>query len=89
MTTKEAIQATIECVFSESKEELQDLATQNIMDIMMSSHEIRRRGRWVEHHEPYTWMGYAYWTCSECNYGEDNENGVRSNYCPNCGAEME
>lgn len=45
MTTKEAIKAIIDCVFSESKEELQELATKNIMDIMMSSHEFRRRGR--------------------------------------------
>lgn len=48
-----------------------------------------RHGKWVEHHEPYTWMGYAYWTCSECNYGEENENGIRSNYCPVCGAKMD
>lgn len=48
----------------------------------------RKTGKWVEHHEPFTWMGYAYWTCSECNFGEKEENKTRSKYCPNCGADM-
>ena len=48
----------------------------------------RKKGKWVEHHEPFTWMGYTYWTCSECNFGEKEENKTRSNFCPHCGAEM-
>lgn len=47
-----------------------------------------RRGKWVRHHEPFTWMGYSYWTCSECGFGED-WNKRRSQYCPNCGARMD
>lgn len=48
----------------------------------------RKKGEWIEHHEPYTWMGYTHWTCSECGFGED-DNKVRSNFCPKCGAKME
>ena len=47
----------------------------------------RKKGKWIEHHKPYTWMGYAYWTCSECGFGDD-DNKIRSNFCPNCGADM-
>lgn len=50
--------------------------------------EPRKKGRWIEHHEPYSWMGYAYWSCSKCNFGEKEENKERSNFCPNCGADM-
>lgn len=50
-----------------------------------------RHGRWVEHHEPYTWMGYTYWSCSECGfecgYGKDILH--ITDYCPNCGAKMD
>lgn len=48
-----------------------------------------KAGHWIEHHEPYTWMGYIHWSCSECGYGEEPENHSRTNYCPNCGAKME
>jgi hypothetical protein len=46
-----------------------------------------RKGKWIEHHAPFTWMGYTYWTCSECGFGEDN-NKIRSNFCQSCGADM-
>ena len=45
-------------------------------------------GEWIEHHEPFTWMGYTYWTCSKCNFGEKEENKTRSNFCPDCGVKM-
>lgn len=50
-----------------------------------------RHGRWIEHHEPFTWMGYTTWTCSECNYecGYEKEIGLRTSYCPHCGAKMD
>ena len=48
----------------------------------------RPQGEWIEHHKPFTWMGFTYWTCSECGYGENNQNWIQSNFCPNCGARM-
>lgn len=59
----------------------------DILKSLPSAQTKRNPGKWIEHHEPYTWMGYTYWTCSECGFGED-DNKVRSNYCPNCGADM-
>ena len=49
-----------------------------------------RHGKWIEHHEPYTWMGYTYWSCSECGFecGYEKDITIRTNYCPNCGAKM-
>lgn len=49
-----------------------------------------RHGKWTEHHEPYTWMGYTYWSCSECGFecGYEKDITIRTNYCPNCGAKM-
>ena len=49
-----------------------------------------RYGHWIEHHEPFTWMGYSYWSCSECGFecGYEKDIRFRTNYCPNCGADM-
>lgn len=48
-------------------------------------------GRWIEHHEPFTWMGYTTWTCSKCEYecGYEKEIKFRTPCCPNCGARMD
>lgn len=45
-------------------------------------------GKWIEHHEPYTWMGYTYWSCSNCGFecGYDKEIRFKTDFCPNCGA---
>lgn len=46
------------------------------------------KAQWISHHKPYTWMGYTYYTCSNCNYGEQEKNQIITNYCPSCGAYM-
>ena len=53
--------------------------------------ELVRHGHWIEHHEPYTWMGYTYWSCSECGFecGYKKDIKFTTNYCPNCGARMD
>lgn len=50
-----------------------------------------RHGKWIEHHEPYTWMGYTYWSCSECGFecGYEKDITIRTKYCPHCGAKLE
>lgn len=50
-----------------------------------------RHGKWIEHHKPYTWMGYTYWSCSECGFecGYEKDITIRTNCCPNCGALMD
>lgn len=50
-----------------------------------------KHGHWIEHHEPFTWMGYTTWTCSKCDYecGYEKEIRWRTSYCPNCGAKMD
>ena len=50
-----------------------------------------RHGKWIEHHEPYTWMGYTYWSCSECGFecGYEKDITIRTNYCPQCGAKLD
>lgn len=49
-----------------------------------------KHGRWKEHHEPFSWMGYTTWTCSECDYEVGYEKDIknRTDFCPNCGAQM-
>ena len=53
--------------------------------------EPTRHEKWICHHEPYTWMGYTYWSCSGCNFecGYDRETYRRTKYCPECGAKMD
>lgn len=48
----------------------------------------RKTGKWILHHEPYTWMGYTYWSCSNCGFecGYDKEIRFKTDFCPNCGA---
>lgn len=50
-----------------------------------------KHGHWIEHHEPYTWMGYTYWSCSECGFecGYEKDIKFTTNHCPNCGARMD
>lgn len=80
-------QAAIEVAMEELESGTYFDIPSKIKDLPSAQSE-RKQGEWIEHHEPYTWMGYTYWTCSECGFGED-DNKVRSNYCPNCGAQME
>ena len=53
--------------------------------------EPTKHGRWIEHHEPFSWMGYTTWTCSECDYEVGYEKDIknRTDYCPNCGTKMD
>lgn len=53
--------------------------------------DLMKHGQWIEYHEPYTWMGYTYWSCSECGFecGYDKDILYTTNYCPNCGAKMD
>jgi DNA-directed RNA polymerase subunit RPC12/RpoP len=53
--------------------------------------KLLKHGRWVEHHEPFSWMGYTTWTCSECDYEVGYEKDIknRTDYCPHCGAKMD
>lgn len=48
------------------------------------------RGKWDEEHEPFIWMGYTRWNCSCCGFkcGYELEIKSRTNFCPNCGADM-
>lgn len=50
-----------------------------------------KHGKWMEHHGPFSWMGYITWTCSECDYEVGYEKDIKNttNYCPHCGAKME
>ena len=45
----------------------------------------RKKGKWIEHN-PHTWGLGIVFECSECGEKIDCE---PSNFCPNCGAEME
>ena len=45
----------------------------------------RKKGMWIEHN-PHKWGLGIVFECSECGEKIDCE---PSNYCPNCGAEME
>ena len=81
MTREHNIKAVLECVFSESKEELIDIAVKNIMALEQPS---RPKGHWVH-------KGQGIY-CSKC--GEEsgyNPFGASrfSDYCPSCGIEME
>ena len=50
-----------------------------------------RYGHWIEHHEPYTWTGFTYWSCSECGFecGPGKDILYKTRFCPTCGAQMD
>lgn len=64
---------------------------QNLKIISIINIEPVKHRKWIEHHEPFTWMGYTTWTCSECGYKVGYEKDIKNmtNYCPNCGAKMD
>ena len=43
-----------------------------------------KTGKWIERHEPFTWMGYTDYVCSICG----KETKSRMNFFPDCGADM-
>lgn len=82
ISRKEAIEA-MECVND-------SICAQQAVDALCDLPTAEKVGMWID--EPVykqtmdgkTWDGYTY--CSECR--EMHEYGYRSNYCPNCGADM-
>lgn len=75
----------------ESTDEKRQFIEQWLPNVPIVDAEPVRHGHWIEHHEPYTWMGYTYWSCSECGFecGYEKDIKFRTNHCPNCGAKMD
>ncbi len=88
MDRETLIRAILECNFAGYDSDIIDIAVKRIME---STGEPVRHGHWIRHHEPYTWMGYTYWSCSECNFECGYEKAIPNKmiYCPNCGAKMD
>ena len=57
-----------------------EYAADRLSDIPAADVRPVRRGKWIDHQED-RWI---YAKCSECETVHD----VRSNFCPNCGADM-
>ena len=65
-----------------SKEDMQELVNEKMKDIVVE----RKKGKWEEH--PHEWgdnWQYSDYECSICH----NRAHYDTDYCPNCGAEME
>ena len=62
----------------------------DIIRTLPSVTPIRPKGHWIEQNDDY----YDWYECSECGYGSEgemqynSEYDVRTNFCPNCGADM-
>lgn len=75
MTKEQNVRAILETVFSQSKDELIDIAVKNIMTLSPQ----KSKGHWE-----YTNALYRPWTCSKCGY----ENEEKTDFCPGCGLDM-
>lgn len=63
------------------KDELQKIVDEKVKEMVVE----RKKGKWIE--EPNCWLRCS---CCKSHYPHTSINGVNgSNYCPNCGAEME
>ena len=40
-----------------------------------------KTGEWIDH-------GYSFYICNYCGMGNNNVGGCKTNFCPNCGADM-
>ena len=60
-------------------------AAMNAINDMPTIEPQRKKGKWIEHN-PHKWGLGIVFECSECGEKIDCES---SNFCPNCGAEME
>ena len=55
---------------------------QGLSDGYLKGKEERPQGKWITQND---FDGFTYWKCSECNKENDF---IKFNYCPNCGADM-
>ena len=58
---------------------------ERMLDELQTAQQERKKGKWIEHN-PHKWGLGIVFECSECGEKIDCE---PSNFCPNCGAEME
>lgn len=75
MTREQNVRAILETIFSESKDELVDIAVKKIIELSPQ----RSKGHWE-----YNGSLWCPWTCSDCGY----ENEEQTDYCPGCGLDM-
>lgn len=83
MTNKEKVKSILESIFSESKEELQDVAVRSIVRAIQPE---AKAGKWIHCNDDYNdWL-----ECSNCEYGSEGEvkYGEGTPYCPMCGCRM-
>lgn len=52
--------------------------------VMDNEPSAERKGTWIYHTEPLAFRPYGHYTCNLCN----EISWDKSNYCPNCGADM-
>lgn len=62
----------------------------SMIDELPPATPIRKKGEWRKQNDDY----FDWYECSECGYGSEGEmqysgeHDIRTNFCPNCGAEM-
>lgn len=86
MTRKEAID------FGEDRADLFGGKMEEFIKLSVKAlKEQRPKGHWIEQNDDY----FDWYECSECAYGSEDDEmqksrvyDVRTNFCPNCGADM-
>ena len=86
VSLRENITAVIESCFSETKEEIQEVAINNILELIRNNTD-RPQGEWINKHE---WAnGFYERECSICGAMKPIlMHTAKVNYCPNCGCRM-
>ena len=79
MTNKEAIEILKRATMFEPTLENRDYP--KAFDLAIKALEDRPRGEWIDH-------GYSFYICNKCGMGNNNVGGCKTNFCPNCGADM-
>lgn len=84
MTRDEAIKwlERIEERYINGGDEAYDAARKEALHMAIES--LERKGEWIYHTEPLAFRPYGHYTCNLCN----EISWDKSNFCPNCGADM-
>jgi len=89
VSLRENITAVIETCFSETKEEIQEVAINNILELIRNNTD-RPQGEWERvSADKYVQHAYHYYRCSKYRCSKCGYDHIgKTNYCPNCGADM-
>lgn len=65
-------------------EHMREITADQVVDMLKRVPTCRPKGEWVYHRNELSCVRWSKWECTACHKRQEN----KSNFCPNCGADM-